>query len=40
MNVGFFEEQLLYFDLNNCHFIVHSRKPQRDQFMLKWQNEM
>lgn len=37
----FFEKQLLYFDLNNCRdFIVHSRKPQRDQFMLKWQNEM
>lgn len=36
-----FEKQLLYFDLNNCYdFIAHSRKPQRDQFMLKWQNEM
>lgn len=36
-----FEKQLLYFDLNNCyHFIAHSRKPQREKFMLKWQNEM
>lgn len=36
-----FEKQLLYFDLNNCYdFIAHSRKPQREKFMLKWQNEM
>lgn len=36
-----FEKQLVYFELNNCYnFIVQSRNPQRDQFMLKWQNEM